>query len=69
MVRAGDRIVLANGALFDALPAPDLLRCVTTLVPSVASRRIIEAVEQDGRHPFVSLQIIQFGDLPGNGPR
>ncbi len=69
-LRSGDRLLVANGSLFEALPHEEIVRLVTTLVPTVAARRIVETVDREPSSRFVSVQIVQIGEAFGldDGP-
>ena len=61
-LRGGDRFVLGNGAMFSVLPATEMIRLATTLVPGVAARRMVELSERSGDPRAVSVQVVQVGD-------
>ncbi len=61
-LQAGDRVVISNAALWQAVKAEDVARITSTLVPPVAARRLVEAAEREGGRRPISVQIVQVGD-------
>ncbi len=59
---AGDRFLLGNAGLFEAVTPDEIGRIVTTLVPPVAARRLIEAADRGPTPQSVSVQVVQIGD-------
>lgn len=63
-LQAGDRFVLANRALVDAVSTDEVGRLASSLVPAVAARRLVEAVDREGTNAPVSVQVVQAGEMP-----
>ncbi|MFT5432422.1 MAG: serine/threonine protein phosphatase PrpC, partial [Myxococcota bacterium] len=61
---AGDRFVLSNGALSSAVEESEIGRLASSLVPAVAARRLVEAVDKMARDNPVSVQVVQVGEMP-----
>ena len=60
----GDRFLLSNSPLAEAVQLTDIARYVSSFVPAVAARRLVEASEQGAKHRPISVQIVQSGELP-----
>ena len=60
-LRTGDRLLLANPVLF-SVPREEWARTARTLVPTVAARRLVEAVSRSGDNRPVSVQVVQVGE-------
>ena len=61
-LRNGDRLVIGNSALFASVQPQEILRIGSSLVPAVAARRLVEAVERSGSTRPVSVQVVQIGE-------
>jgi len=61
-LQAGDRFLLGNAGLFQSVSAEEISRIVTTLVPPVAARRLVEAADRGAVPQAVSVQVVQVGD-------
>ena len=62
LLEAGDRFILSNKALFNTVDVEEIGRIASSLVPAVAARRLIEAVERAETDVPCSIQIVQVGD-------
>lgn len=61
-LRGGDRVIISNAYLYSAVPHDELARVVTSLVPAVAARRLVEAADRSSDAEPVSVQVVQIGD-------
>lgn len=65
-LEAGDRFLLSNAPLATAVPLNEVARYVSSFVPAVAARRLVEAADQSSRKRPVSVQIVQSGEAPSH---
>lgn len=61
-LETGDRVVLSNPALLEALSEDEVGRVASSLMPPVAARRLIEAAERKLGNQPISVQIVQVGE-------